>query len=148
MNRNSLEMLSHCQWICYKEVYEEGPEKEAHCQNHILPWVRVILHNIWELLSSGVSEILIYSVIITALLETLNSAAFYHYFIPLLKWDARYVYLKYWIKVKSCSRLSRCALLLRPWWMGSEGHPFPSYFWNLKCSCNFEDYKTHVRIQL
>ena len=36
-------------------------------------------------------------------------------------------YLKYGTTVKGCPSLTQCHSLLRPWWMGSEGHQF-SFF--------------------
>ena len=41
------------------------------------------------------------------------------------KRDAAYDYVNYWITEKGCPNLSQCRSLLRPWWMGSEGHNFP-----------------------
>ena len=51
------------------------------------------------------------------------SAALYHHLLPRLKKEA-YDHLKYWKTAKGCPSLIQCYSLLRPWWMGSEGHIF------------------------
>ena len=56
-------------------------------------------------------------------------AALYHHFLPLLrKRDLPYEYLMYWTTLKGSPRLTQCHWLLRPWWMGIEGHFFPFCF--------------------
>ena len=55
-----------------------------------------------------------------------NFVALDHCFLPLRgkRDDATHGYLKNLTTVKGCPSLIRCHSLLRPWWMGTEGHNF------------------------
>ena len=57
-------------------------------------------------------------------------AAHNHHFLTIKrkKRDAAYDYLQYWITIKGCPSITQCHSLLRPWWMGTEGHFFPFCF--------------------